>query len=210
MGIPDYHMGLLRNLYARQEATVEIRHGTMDWVKLQKELVKVIYSHRLFNLNAEYNIWNAGLDEEQVGIKISGRNINNLRYADDTNLMAESKEWKSFLMIMKEKRETLAIAQHSKYKGRGIWSHHFVANILGKNGNSDRPYFIGLQNHCKWWLQPWNQKTLASWEKNYDKLRQHIKKERHYFANKGPSSQSYGFSNSHVWMWELDYKESWV
>ena len=154
-------------------------------------------------------MWNSRLDESQVGIKIAGRNINNLRYADDTNLMAESKEQKSFLMIMKEKREKLAIAQHSKYKGRGIWSHQFMANILGKNGNSDISYFIGLQNHCKWWLQPWNQKTLAPWEKNYDKPRQHIKKERHYFTNKGPSSQSYGFSNGHVWMWELDYKESW-
>ena len=77
----------------------------MDWVKLQKELVKVIYFHRLFNLNAEYNIWNAGLDEEQVGIKISGRNINNLRYADDTNLMAESKEWKSFLIKVRDESE---------------------------------------------------------------------------------------------------------
>ena len=67
----------------------------------------------------------------------------------------------------------------------------------------------GLQNHCRWWLQPWNQKVLASWEKSYDKLIQHIKKQRYYFANKGPSSQSYGFSSSHVWMWELDRKEGW-
>ena len=68
----------------------------------------------------------------------------------------------------------------------------------------------GLQNHCRWWLQPWNWKTLASWRKSYIQPRQHIKKQRHYFANKGPSSQSYGFSSSHVQMWELDYKESWV
>ena len=66
----------------------------------------------------------------------------------------------------------------------------------------------GLQNHCRWWLQPWNLKTLAPWKKNYDQLRQHIKKQRHYFANKGSSSQSYGFSSGHVCMWELDYKES--
>ena len=70
--------------------------------------------------------------------------------------------------------------------------------------------FFGLQNHCRWWLQPWNQKTPAPWKKSYDQSRHHIKKQRHYFANKGPSSQSYGFSSSHVWMWELDYKESWV
>ena len=72
-------------------------------------------------------------------------------------------------------------------------------------------YFFGLQNHCRWWLQPWNQKMLAPWKKSYDKPRQHIKKQRHYFANKGSSgsSQGYGFSSSHVWMWDLDYKERW-
>ena len=61
----------------------------------------------------------------------------------------------------------------------------------------------GLQNHCRWWLQPWNYKTLAPWKKNYDKPRQHIKKQRHYFTDKGASSQGYGFSSSPVWMWEL-------
>ena len=69
---------------------------------------------------------------------------------------------------------------------------------------------LGLQNNCGWWLQPWNKKTLAPWKKFYDQPRQHIKKQRHYFAKKGPSSQGYGFSSSHVWMWEEDYKESWV
>ena len=68
--------------------------------------------------------------------------------------------------------------------------------------------FRGLQYHCRWWLQPWNSKTLAPRKKNYDQPRQYIKKQRYYFANKSPSSQSYGFSSSHVWMWELDYKES--
>ena len=67
-----------------------------------------------------------------------------------------------------------------------------------------------LQNHCRWWLQTWNQKTLAPWKKSYDQPRQHIQKQRHYFANKGPCSQSYGFSSSHIWMWELDHKESWA
>ena len=70
--------------------------------------------------------------------------------------------------------------------------------------------FSGLQYHCRWWLQPWNYKTLAPWKKSYDQPRQHIKKQRHYIANKGPSSQSYGFSSSHVWMWEVDCKERWV
>ena len=72
----------------------------------------------------------------------------------------------------------------------------------------ERLYFLQLQKHWGWWLQPWNQQTLAPWKKSYDQTRQHIKKQKHYFANKGPSSQSFGFSSSHIWMWELDYKES--
>ena len=70
--------------------------------------------------------------------------------------------------------------------------------------------FGGLQNPSRWWLQPWNKKMLTPWKKSYDQHRQHIKKQRHYFVNKGPCSQGYGFSSSHVWMWELDYKESWA
>ena len=69
--------------------------------------------------------------------------------------------------------------------------------------------FSGLQNHCRWWLQPWNYKMLAPWKKSYDQPRQDIKKQRHYFANKRPSSQSYGSSSGHVWIWELDCEESW-
>ena len=72
--------------------------------------------------------------------------------------------------------------------------------------------FLGFQNqnHCRWWLQPWSWKTLDPWTKSCDKHRQHIKKQRQYFASKGPSSQSYGFSSSHVWMWEWDYTGSWA
>ena len=68
----------------------------------------------------------------------------------------------------------------------------------------------GLQNHCRWWLQPWNKKMLTPWKKSYDQPRQHIKKQRHDFANKNLSSQGYGFSSGLVWMWELDCEESWV
>ena len=68
----------------------------------------------------------------------------------------------------------------------------------------------GLQNHCRWWLQPWNEKTLAPWKESYHQPRQHIKKQRHYFTIRDPSSQGYGISSGHVWMWELDYKESWA
>ena len=89
-----------------------------------------------------------------------------------------------------------------------------MANRWVNSGNSGRLYFLVLQNHCRWWLQPWNKKMLTPWKESYDQPRQLIKKkQRHYFANKankGPPSQSYGFSSSHVWMWELDYKESWV
>ena len=100
-------------------------------------------------------------------------------------------------------------AQHSENKDHDIWSHHFMANRWRNNANRNRLYFLGLQNHCRWWLQPWNQKMLAPWKKSYDKPKQHIKKQRCYFANKGPSSQSYGFFSGHVWMWELDHKEVW-
>ena len=74
--------------------------------------------------------------------------------------------------------------------------------------NSDT--FLWLQNHCEQWLQSWNSKTLAPWKKIYDQPRKHIKKQRHDFADKFPHSQSYGFSSSHVWMWELDHKEGWA
>ena len=85
-----------------------------------------------------------------------------------------------------------------------------MANRWGNNGNCDRLYFPGLQNHHRWWLQPWSSKKLALWKTSYDQPGQHVKKQRHYFANKDPSGQSYGFSSSHVWMWELVYEESWV
>ena len=79
-----------------------------------------------------------------------------------------------------------------------------------ETGNSDRFYFLGLQNHCRWWLQPWNSKALDPWKESYDRPRQHIQKQRHYFADKGQNSQSYGVSRSHVQMWELDHKEGWA
>ena len=95
---------------------------------------------------------NAGLEEIQAGIKIAGRNINNLRYADDTTLMAESEEeLKSLLMKVKEESENSWLkAQHSENKDHGIRSHHFRGNRWGNSGNSVRFYFGGLQNHCRW------------------------------------------------------------
>ena len=103
MGIPDHLTCLLRNLYAGQEATVRTGHGTTDWFHTEKGVHQgCILSPSSFNLYAEYIMRNAGLDEAQAGIKIAGKNINNLRYADDTTLMAESKELKNLLMKVKE------------------------------------------------------------------------------------------------------------
>ena len=106
MGIPDHLTCLLRNLYAGQEATVRTEHGTTDSFQIGKEVHQgCILSPWLFNLYAEYIMQNARLDESQAGIKIAERNINNLRYADDTTLTAESEELKSLLMKVKEESE---------------------------------------------------------------------------------------------------------
>ena len=107
---------LLRNLYINQEATVRTGHGTMDWFQIEKGVHQgCILSPCLFNLHAEYIMWNARLDEGQGGIKIAGRNINNLRYADDTTLMAESEEeLKSFLRKVKGEWQSWLKAQHSE------------------------------------------------------------------------------------------------
>ena len=107
MGLPDHLTCLLRNLYAGQEATVRTGHGTIDWFQIGKGVRQgCILSPCLFNFYAEYIMRNAGLEEAQAGIKIAGRNINNLRYADDTTLMAESEEeLKSLLMKVKVESE---------------------------------------------------------------------------------------------------------
>ena len=133
MGIPDHLTCLLRNLYARQEATVRTRHGTTDCFQIGKGVYqRCILLPCLFNLYAEYIMQNAGLDEAQAGIRITGRNINNLRYADKTSLMAESKELKS-LMKVKEQSRNAGL----KFN---IWSHHFMGN---RQGNSERLLFWG-------------------------------------------------------------------
>ena len=141
MGIPDDLICLLRNLYAGQEATVRTGHGTTDWFQIGKGIHQsCILSPCLFNIYAEYIMRNTGLDTAQAGIKTARRNINNLRYADDTTLVEESKkrtkksldesergEWKSWLKT-----------QHSENKDYGMRSHHFMANIWRNSGNSGR------------------------------------------------------------------------
>ena len=146
MGIPDH----LTCLYAGQEATVRTGHGTTDWFQIRKGVCQgCILAPCLFNLYAEYIMRTAGLEEAQAGIKIAGRNINNLRYADDTTLMAESEELKSLLMKRGERKSWLK-AKHSENEDHGIRSHHFMGNRSENSGNSARLYFGGLQNHCSW------------------------------------------------------------
>ena len=153
-------------------------------------------------------MWNAGLDEAQAGIKTAGRNINNLRYTDDTSLMAESKEEvKNLLMKLKEESEkgslklniqkmkTMASGPITSWQIDGetveTWTH-FI--FLGSKITVDGDFSHEIKRH------------LLLGKKSYDKLRQCIKRQRHHFADKGPYSQSYGFSSSHVWMWVLDHK----
>ena len=152
---------------------------------------------------------NAGLEEAQAGIKIAGRNITNLRYADDTTLTAESEEeLKSLLMKVKEESEKVGFKlniQKTKIMASGpinSWEidGETVANFifLGSKITGDGDCNHEIKRH------------LLLGRKVMTNPRQHIKKQRHYFANKGLCSQGYGFSSSHVWMWELDYKESWA
>ena len=115
MGIPDHLTCLIRNLYAVQEATVITGHGITDWFQIGKGVHQgCILSPCLFDLYAEYILRNARLDEAQTGIKIAGRNINNLIYEDDTTFMAESEELKSLLMKVKEESEKVSLKQHSE------------------------------------------------------------------------------------------------
>ena len=151
MEIPDHLTCLLRNLYAGQEATVRTGHGTTDWFQIGKGVSQgCILSPCLFNLHAEYIRRKTGLDEAQAGIKTAGKNINNLRYADDTTLMAESEEeLKSLLMKVKEESEKVVLKlniQKTKIMASGpiaSWE------IDGETVETVSDYFFGLQNHCR-------------------------------------------------------------
>ena len=138
MGIPDHLICLLRNLNAGQEAAVRTEYGITDWFQIGKQVHQgCILSPCLFNLYAEYIIRNAGLQEAQAGIKIAWKNINNLRYADDTTLKAKSEEeLKSLLVKVKEESEKIGLKLTIQKTDHGIWSHHFMANRWGNNGNS--------------------------------------------------------------------------
>ena len=129
---------------------------------------------------------NAWLDEAQAGIKIARRNINNFRYADDTTLMAESQEeLKSLLMKVKDESGKDGL-KFNIQKAKIMVSGPITPwQIDRETVETERDFILGgLQNHCRWWLQPWNYKMLAPWKKSYDQPRQYIKKQRHYFAKR--------------------------
>ena len=156
MGIADHLTFLLRNLYAGQEATVRTGHGRTDWFQIGKGVHQgCILSPCLFNLYTEYIMRNAGLEEAQAGIKIAGRNINNLRYADDTTLMAGSKEEPNSL-LMKVKEESKKVGLKLKIQKTKIMASGPITSwqIDGQRMETVGDYFRGLQNRCRWCLQP--------------------------------------------------------
>ena len=153
MGIPDHLTCLLRNLYAGQAATVRTGHGTTDWFQIGKGVRQgCILSPCLLNVYAEYIIRNAGLEEAQAGIQISGRNINNLRYADDTTLMAESEEEiKSLLMKVKEESGQVGLKLNIQKTKIMASSPNTSWQIDGKTVETVADFiFFGLQNPCRW------------------------------------------------------------
>ena len=202
MGIPDHLTCLLRNLCAGQEATVRTGHGTTDWFQIGKAVHQdCILSPCLFNFYAEdMKCW-AG--KAQAGIKIAERNINNLRYADDTTLVAESEEeLKSLLMNVKEESEKVGLKLNIQKTKIMSFGPITPWQIDGETMETvtDFIFFgskITVDGDCRHEIK---RRKAAPWKKIYEQPRQHIKKQRHYFANKGLSSQSYGFSSSHVWM----------
>ena len=152
MGIPDHLTSLLRNLYAGQEATVRTVQGTTYWFQIRKGVYQdCILSPYLFNLYAEYIMRNPGLDEAQAGFKTARRNINNLRYADDTTLMAENEEeLKSLSMKVKEESEKVDLKLNIQ-KTKIMASAPITSwQIDGETVETVTDYFLGLQNHYRW------------------------------------------------------------
>ena len=138
----------MRNLYGGQETTVRTRHGTMNWFQIGKGVWQgCIWLPCLLNFYAENVMRNDGLDKAQAGIKITGRNINNLSYADDTTIMAESKELKSLLMKVKEESEKVGLKLNIQ-KTKIMASGPITSWQIDEETVTD--YFGGLQNHCRW------------------------------------------------------------
>ena len=156
MGIPGHLTCLLRNLYVVQEATVRTGHGTTDWFQIGKGVCQgCILSPCLFSIYAEYIMKNAGLEKAQAGIKIARRNISNLRYADDTTLMAESEELKSLLIKVKEESENVGLKLSIQKTGIMASGPITSWQIDEETVETVSDFiFLWLQNHCRWCLQP--------------------------------------------------------
>ena len=139
------------------------------------------------------------------------REINNLRYEDDTTLMAESEEeLKSLLMKVKVESKKVGLKLNIQKTKIMASSPITLWQMDGETVETVADFIFGAPKSLQMVTAAWNYKTLAPWKKSCDQTRQHIKKQRHYFAYNGPSSQGYGFSRNHVWMWEFDCKESWA
>ena len=176
MGIPDHLTCLLRNLYAGQEATVRTGHGTTDWFQIGKGVCQgCILSPCLFNLYAEYTIRNDGRDEAHAGIKIARRNINNLRYTDDTTLMAESEEQLKSLLI-KEKEETEKVGLKLNIQKLRSW--HLVPSLhgklMGKQWKQCQTLFFWAPKSLQMVIAAMKLKDTFPWKESYDQPRQHI------------------------------------
>ena len=156
----------------------------------------------LFNLYAEYIKRNAGLEEAQAGIKIAGRNINNFRCTDDTTLMAENEEeLQSLLMKVKEESEKVGLKLNIQKTKIMAFGPITSWQIDGETVETVADFiFLGSKITADGDCSHEIKNMLTPWKESYDQPRQHTKKQRHYFVNKGLSSQGYGFSTSHVWM----------
>ena len=195
VGLPDHLTCLLRKLYASQTATVRTRHGTTDWFKIGKGVHQgYILSPCLFNLYAEYILRNAELGESQAGIKIAGENINNIRYADDITLMAESKEeLKSLLMRVKEESEKVGLKLNIQ-KTKILESSPITSwQIHGETVEAVTD-FLFLDSECSHEIK----RCLLLRRKAMTNLDSVLKRSDIILPAKGLYTQSYGFSSSHV------------
>ena len=181
MGILDHLTCLLRKLYSGQEATTRIKHRAMDWFKIGKGVRQgCILSPCLFNLYAEYIMWNARLDEAQVVIKMVWRIINNLRYADDTTLMAKKSKEELKSLLMKVKEESERVAESSTFRKLRSW--HPVSSLhgkeMGKQWQQWETLFWGAPKSLQMVTAAMKLKDACSLEESYDQPKQHIKKQR--------------------------------
>ena len=199
IGIPDHLTCLLIKLYAGQEASVRTRHGT-DWFRIEKGRCQgCLLSPCLFNLYAEYIMQNARLDGAEAGIKFAGRHVNNLRYADDTTLMAERNEnLKSFLMKVKEESEKGGLKL--KIQKTKIMASGPITSWQVDRETMETVIFLGSKIIAHGDCSHEIKRHLLLGRKAMTNLDSILKSTLKTFANKGLSSQSYGFSNSHVWM----------